>query len=110
MANLSRAGRRVAALVGAWTLAVLSLAAEAAAEEIERPTFILEAPESWVENTVMANDRLAELTRQGEASARCLIMVSMGSESKTGSVKAEYEQFLASEDGPVNLALFMVGS
>jgi hypothetical protein len=110
MANLARAGRRVAVLVGAWTLAVLSVAAEAAAEKIERPTFILEVPEPWVENTGMATDRSAELVRQGDASAACLILVQMENGPPTESVRAEFEQFLASEDGPVTLALFMVGA
>jgi hypothetical protein len=110
MANLARAGRRVAVLVGAWTLAVLSLAAETAAEEIERPTFILEVPEPWVENTGMASDISAELMRQGDASAACLILVGMGNEQPTESVKADYDRFVASKDGPVTLALFMVGA
>jgi hypothetical protein len=109
MANLPRADRRVAALVGAWTLAVLSLAAEAAAEELERPTFILEVPEPWVEKTVMATDTSAGFKRQGDVSALCDILVNMESQAPTEPAKAEYEQFMASEDGPVTLALMQVG-
>lgn len=110
MANPARAGRRVAALVGAWTLAVLSLAAEAAAGKIERPTFILEAPEPWTENTGMATDRSAELVRQGDASAACLILVNMENGPATESVKAEFERFLASEDWPATYVPFLVGA
>jgi hypothetical protein len=106
-------------VVGAWTFAVLSLAADAAVEVIERPTFILEVPEPWLENTwnTWDRDRLvggidtsAELRRQGDTSADCLILVQMGNEHPTESVKAGYDEFLASEDGPVTLALFMVGA
>jgi hypothetical protein len=110
MANLPRAGRRVAALVGAWTLAVLSLAADAAAEDIERPTFILEVPEPWVENAVWATDTSARLMRQGDASAECFIQARMENLLPTESEQAEWEQFLASEDGPVIVARYQMGS
>ncbi len=110
MANPARAGRRVAALVGAWTLAVLSLAAEAAAGKIERPTFILEVPEPWTENAGMATDRSAELVRQGDASAACLILVNMENRPATESARAEFERFLASEDWPATFVPFWVGA
>lgn len=110
MVNLPRADRRVAALVGAWTLALLSLAADAAAEEIERPTFILEVPEPWVEKTVMATDKSAGLERRGNVSAMCDILLNVESHALTESEKAEYEQFITSEDGPVSLALMYVGA
>jgi hypothetical protein len=110
MANLPRAGRRVAALVGAWTLAVLSLAAETAAQEIERPTFILDVPEQWVENAGLATDWAAVVTRQGDANAECFIDVRMENLPPTEAEQAEWVQFLASEDGPVIIAQFQVGS
>src|SRR3546814_3510702 len=63
MTNPPRAGRCLAVLIAAWALAAANLVGEAGAEEIDRPTFTIDVPDSWVEDISMATDWFVWLDR-----------------------------------------------